>query len=208
VLHYEYCALCVAGCILMQKNACMYACKHSLSKRQICVTICLLLHMTWTITLSCTLPYSLLASQTYSPLLVCGQDKQFSGMDQLYTVSGEDDIVQLSITCSWHSPTLTNIAWLNILKKNLGTWFCVFYRFLTILFFILYLLLSVLLICVWSVAVSTSKFELSHSTGSFFPLSDVDLQKKTLHLFLRVGDTEAWLLIIINVTCIYKKANM
>jgi len=61
----------------------------------------------------CILPYSLLASQTYSPLsvilaekittlslLVCGQDEQVSGMDQLNTGYGEDDTVQLSTTCS------------------------------------------------------------------------------------------------------------
>ena len=31
--------------------------------------------------------------------LCCGQDKQDSGMDQLYTGSGNDDTVQFSITC-------------------------------------------------------------------------------------------------------------
>ena len=67
------------------------------------------------------LPYSFPAAQTYSPLsvisavkiitlslLVCGQDEQVSGMDQLYTGSGEDDTVQLSTTCLL---TFTNTVW-------------------------------------------------------------------------------------------------
>ena len=71
------------------------------------------LQMILTMKFICTLPYSFPAVQTYSPLsvisavkiitlsfLVCGQDEQVSGMDQLYTGSGEDDTVQLSTTCS------------------------------------------------------------------------------------------------------------
>ena len=71
----------------------------------------------------CALPYLFLALQAnrYFPLsvisavkiitltlLVCGQDEQVSGMDQLYTGSGEDDTVQLSTTCSL---TFTNTVW-------------------------------------------------------------------------------------------------
>ena len=76
-----------------------------------------------------TLPYSFPAVQTYSPLsvisavkiitlslLVCGQDEQVSGMDQLYTGSGEDDTVQLSTTCSL---TFTNTVWF-CSDNNLG----------------------------------------------------------------------------------------
>ena len=53
------------------------------------------------------------AIQMYSPLSVmsavkvkilelleCGQDEQWSGIDQLYTGSGSDDTVQFSITSS------------------------------------------------------------------------------------------------------------
>ena len=69
--------------------------------------------------LTCTLnsfeifPYSFLAMQLYSPLSVtstfkiitlllweCGQDEQESGVDQLYTGSGDADTVQFSITSS------------------------------------------------------------------------------------------------------------
>jgi len=76
---------------------------------------------TLTVKIICTLPYLFPAVQTYSPLsvistvkiitlslLVCGQDEQVSGMDQLYTGSGEDDTVQLSTTCS---PLDTVIVW-------------------------------------------------------------------------------------------------
>jgi len=73
--------------------------------------------------------YPFPALQTYSPLsailavkiitlslLVCGQDEQVSGMDQLYTGSGEDDTVQLSITSSL---TFTNTVWF-CLDNNFG----------------------------------------------------------------------------------------
>ena len=88
------------------------------------------LHMTWTVNLLCVLPYSLLASQTYFPLLVisavkiitlsllvCGQDEQVSGMDQLYTGSGEDDTVQLSTTCSLR---FTKIVWFCVIVNSGG----------------------------------------------------------------------------------------
>ena len=88
-----------------------------------CVVMCKSLQTMLTSKIIWMFPYWFLASQTYSPLsvisavkiitlslLVCGQDKQLSGMDQLYTGSGEDDTVQLSTTCS--------------LTFTIPVWFC------------------------------------------------------------------------------------